>query len=185
MEGRGIEVTKPIFMKITDLIPDRKNANKGTRRGAQAVTESLRAYGAGRSILIDAKGRIIAGNKTAQNANAAGIDEVLIIQSDGTKIIAVQRIDLDLDTDSTARALAIADNRTAEIGLSWDAANLAELSADLDLSSMFTAHELSEIILPHAHDDEAAPKPTEIDVDAFTMQCKCPKCGFEFDPPSE
>jgi hypothetical protein len=23
----------------------------------------------------------------------------------------------------------------------------------------------------------------EINVDSFNMQCKCPRCGFEFDPP--
>jgi hypothetical protein len=23
----------------------------------------------------------------------------------------------------------------------------------------------------------------EIDTDEFAMQCKCPRCGFEFDPP--
>lgn len=129
-------------MKINDLTPDRKNANRGTKRGNIAVAESLTRYGAGRSILLDKAGNIIAGNSTARNAAAAGIDEVIIVPSDGTKIIAVQRTDLDIN-DPKARELAIADNRTAELGLEWDPAILTELS-DLDLKPFFTADELSE-----------------------------------------
>jgi len=136
-------------MKLSELTPDPKNTNRGTKRGGEAVAQSLRQYGAGRSILIDSKGRVIAGNKTVENAMAAGIEDVLIIPSDGTKIIAVQRTDLDLD-DPKAKALAIADNRTSEIGLEWDAANLAELSTDLDLRAFFTDVELAEIIAPEA-----------------------------------
>ena len=49
-------------MTINELIPDPKNANKGTKRGNQLVERSLREYGAGRSILIDKHGKIIAGN---------------------------------------------------------------------------------------------------------------------------
>jgi hypothetical protein len=104
------------MMKIVDLIPDSKNANKGTKRGQRAIQDSLERYGAGRSILIDKHGQIIAGNKTAANAVAAGIDEVVVIPTDGTKIIAVQRTDLDLN-DPRAKELAIADNRAAELAL--------------------------------------------------------------------
>lgn len=47
--------------KLSDLQPDRRNANKGTERGLKALDHSLRQYGAGRSILVDKHGRIIAG----------------------------------------------------------------------------------------------------------------------------
>ena len=136
-------------MKLSELTPDPKNTNRGTKRGGEAVAQSLRQYGAGRSILIDSKGRVIAGNKTVQNAMAAGLEDVVIVPSDGTKVVAVQRTDLDLD-DPKAKALAIADNRTSEIGLEWDAANLAELSTDLDLQAFFTDVELAEIVAPEA-----------------------------------
>jgi hypothetical protein len=61
----------------------------------------------------------------------------------------VQRTDLDRD-DPKARALAIADNRAAELGLEWDPANLAELSTGLDLQPFFSTAELAEIIAPDA-----------------------------------
>lgn len=54
--------------KLSDLAPDARNANKGTERGNAMIENSLRQFGAGRSILLDRHGRIIAGNKTAENA---------------------------------------------------------------------------------------------------------------------
>jgi hypothetical protein len=47
--------------------------------------------------------------------------------------------------DPKARAIAIADNRTAEIGLEWDPDILGQLSADLDLKTFFTDEEIQEI----------------------------------------
>lgn len=45
--------------KLSDLEPDRRNANKGTVRGRGMVEKSLREVGAGRSIVADKEGRII------------------------------------------------------------------------------------------------------------------------------
>jgi hypothetical protein len=52
-------------------------------------------------------------------AEKAGLKDLLVVQTDGTKIIAVQRTDLDMRTDKRARELAIADNRVAELDLDW------------------------------------------------------------------
>lgn len=103
--------------KVRDLIPDAKNANKGTERGSGMLEHSLRTYGTGRSILIDKKGRIIAGNKTAEAAGALGLDKVVVVETDGRTLIAVQRMDLDLETDTKAKELAIADNRIGDVNL--------------------------------------------------------------------
>lgn len=96
--------------RTVDLQADDRNANRGTARGRKAVAKSLQDYGAGRSVLIDRDGRLIAGNKTVAQASAIGIDDVIVFRTDGTKLVAVQRTDLSLD-DPKARALAIADNR--------------------------------------------------------------------------
>ena len=129
-------------MKLSDLKPDAKNANRGTIRGRKAVAESLSRFGAGRSVLVDKDGKLIAGNKTAEQAAAAGLqDDVIVVQSDGSKLVVVQRTDLSLD-DPKAIALAIADNRTNEVGIEWDPAILNELSADLELKPFFTDAEL-------------------------------------------
>ena len=63
--------------KVHDLIQDDRNLNKGTERGQQLIEKSLRQFGAGRSILVDKNNRIIAGNKTHANAEAAGIDDAV------------------------------------------------------------------------------------------------------------
>jgi len=51
-------------LKVHELQLDAKNANKSTKRGAKLVMNSLSRFGAGRSILIDRNGRVIAGNQT-------------------------------------------------------------------------------------------------------------------------
>lgn len=63
--------------KLQDLIQDDRNLNKGTELGQELIEKSLREFGAGRSILIDKNNRIIAGNKTHDNAKLAGLDDVL------------------------------------------------------------------------------------------------------------
>lgn len=144
--------------KLSDLIPDPKNANKGTLRGATMIEDSLRTYGAGRSILIDKNRKIIAGNKTVEQAGAIGIEDVVIIPSDGTKLIAVQRTDLDLEHDKAAKELAIADNRAGQVSLDWDGAILAELENQIDLSKFFDDKEL-EAILSASREPEEVPEP--------------------------
>lgn len=130
-------------MKIADLKLDPKNANRGTRRGQKAVQDSLARYGAGRSILIDRNGVIIAGNQTVKNANALGNTDVLVVQTTGDQLVAVQRTDLDAN-DPKARELAIADNRASELGLEWNPEMLAD--AELDLKPFFTDAELKELL---------------------------------------
>jgi len=127
---------------LRDLTPDDRNANKGTQRGTGELERSLRRHGAGRSILVDKKGRIIAGNKTAESAASIGLDDVIVVKTDGNQLVAVQRTDLDLD-DPKARALAIADNRIAELNLDWDTEVLGELAdGGVDLTGLFDDSEV-------------------------------------------
>lgn len=150
--------------KVSDLTPDRMNANKGNERGKALIEKSLRDYGAGRSILIDKHGAIIAGNKTAENAAAAGLVNVIIVKSDGTKLIAVQRTDLDLN-DPKARSLAIADNRAGQLSLEWDLETLKELeSQGVDLAPFWSAKELEALwpTTPLQGDEDETPAPVAV-----------------------
>lgn len=132
--------------KLHELTPDHANANKGTERGRYALETSLRQYGAGRSILLDKNGRIIAGNKTAEVAADVGMEDVIVVQTDGKQIVAVQRTDLDIDSEA-GRGLAYADNRVGELSLEWDAEQvLADLNAGVDLSAMFFDFEIDKIL---------------------------------------
>jgi hypothetical protein len=62
-----------------------------TKRGRQAVAKSLEQYGAGRPVLIDRDDNLIAGNKTAQQVAGAGIEDVIVVETDGTQLVAVQQ----------------------------------------------------------------------------------------------
>src|ERR1041384_588040 len=107
--GRILEVPRKLT-DLSSLTPDTHNANQGTQRGRGLLEKSLRQYGAGRSILADKNGVIIAGNKTLETAADLGLP-VKVVETDGTELVVVQRTDLDLTRDKAARELAYADNR--------------------------------------------------------------------------
>lgn len=109
-------------MNINELKPDGRNYNKGTDKGRKLVKRSLKELGAGRSVLVDKDGNIIAGNKTVEAAKALGYDNILIVPTDGKTLVAVQRTDVALDSEQ-GRALALADNAAAD--LAWDYETLA------------------------------------------------------------
>lgn len=134
---------------------DKKNANRGTVRGRALLDKSLQEFGAGRSILLDRKGTVLAGNKTLQQARAAGHKNIIVVESDGSQLVAVQRTDLDAK-DPKARALAIADNRVAELDLEWDADILAELEKEIDLAPFFEDDELAALLAQESESDIAA-----------------------------
>ena len=127
---------------VTDLTPDSQNANRGTSRGQSLLADSLRTYGAGRSVLADRNGVVVAGNKTVHEAQKLGLP-VQVVQTDGNSLVVVQRTDLTLGEDERARQLAYADNRIAELNLDWDPALLRQQLADgLDLNKLWTPGEL-------------------------------------------
>ncbi len=137
--------TEPDVCQLAELTLDPENANRGTDRGRALLMRSLREYGAGRAVLIDRHGRVIAGNKTVEQARHLNIP-LRVVKTDGKHLIAVQRDDLDLRTDPRAKALAVADNRVGELNLEWDVAMLKQLQADgLDLSAFWTADEFATL----------------------------------------
>ena len=168
--------------KISELIPDHANANKGTERGRYALEASLRQYGAGRSILLDKNGRIIAGNKTVEVAADVGLEDVLVVQTDGKQIVAVQRTDLDIDSVE-GRGLAYADNRVGQLSLEWDAEQvLADLNAGMDLSALWKQDEMDSLLAdiqpPDFQPVDASEQPRLDQKSPMT----CPHCGEEFVP---
>jgi len=119
---------------------DQKNARIRNEVAKSAILESLKRLGAGRSIVIDREGVIIAGNGVYEQAQALGIP-VRVIDSDGSVLIAVKRTDLATD-DAQRIGLAVADNQTAQLA-EWDETILAELRAsigDFDAATGFITH---------------------------------------------
>lgn len=133
------------IVPLTDAQPDSRNANQGTQRGKEMLRTSLSKFGAGRSILLDKNLKIIAGNKTQENAVEMGIEEMIVVHTTGDKLVAVVRDDLDINEQS-GREMAYADNRIAEIDLSFNIEILREdMRNDIDLSDWWNANEIAGI----------------------------------------
>jgi hypothetical protein len=117
---------------LSDLVLDDKNFNAGTENGQKLLEKSLRQFGAGRSILIDKNNRIIAGNKTVDQAEKAGLKDVIIIETTGDQLVAVKRTDIDLDS-AKGRELALADNAVAVADIEWDLKTISEVTGEWDI----------------------------------------------------
>jgi len=110
------------------------------RRGdVEAVKRSLEAFGQRKPIVARRSDSVvIAGNHTLQAAQALGWSEIAVVWVD--------------DDDTTSKAFALADNRTAELG-DYDDAALAELigqvgsvDPDLLIASGWNAQAVQELI---------------------------------------
>ena len=116
---------------IEELIQDDHNFNRGTEAGQKLMEESFSEHGAGRSILVDKNGKIIAGNKSQKAAIAAGIKKVRIIETTGDELIAVKRTDVDLDSKE-GREMALQDNLTTQVNLAWDETELQTVMDEVE-----------------------------------------------------
>ena len=118
------------ILDIGQLVADDKNFNKGNDEGRKLMEKSFSELGAGRSILLDKDNRIIAGNKSTEAAIATGIKKVRVIETTGDELVAVKRIDIDLDSEE-GRKMALADNATQQVNLSWDETQLAAVADEI------------------------------------------------------
>jgi hypothetical protein len=127
--------------------------------------------------LIDAENGIIAGHGRVLAARKLELETVPCLR-------------LSHLTEMQRRAYVIADNKLA-LNAGWDDAMLAaELAAlregDFDLSlAGFDGDEIERFLNPPAPEDDPETSTEEIDADGFAMECKCPRCGMEFDRPKE
>jgi len=113
---------------LRDLRADPQNRRAHGPRNVDMIADALRHVGAARSIVVDEHDEVLAGNGVVEAAAAAGITKVQVVEADGQTLIAVRRRGL---TPEQKRALAMYDNRTAELA-EW---NLPQLQADLPTRS--------------------------------------------------
>lgn len=104
---------------ISKLTPDPQNARSHDKRNLDAIATSLEKFGQRKPIVITPEGIILAGNGTVQAAKQLGWKEVAV---------SVAPADWDYNT---ARAYALADNRSAELA-EWNTDILATQLVELD-----------------------------------------------------
>ena len=130
------------FRRLADLTPDHRNARKHGERNIGMIEKSLEQFGAGRSILVDENGRILAGNGVVEAAANVGIENLKQVEANGNEIVVVVRRGL---TEEQKLGIAVADNRAAELA-EWDTKMLEDISKDIDLHDFFTEEELGEVL---------------------------------------
>ena len=149
-------------LTLADLVEDPQNARVRTERSAAMLEESVNTLGAGRSILIDANNKIVAGHGTVDACASVGIEKVLVVETDGQTLIAVRRADL---TPSQSRRMAYLDNRTGELA-TWDPKVVQQDLQEhpVDLKGLFSAKELGRLLK----------EPVELPAAQAKL---CPHCG--------
>lgn len=107
------------LIDIKELRFDEHNFNRHNDEGMQLLEKSIKENGFGRSVLLDKDNNIVGGNGVTEQAIKAGAKKVRIIETDGTELIAVKRMDLALDSKK-GREMALADNGVASVNLQWN-----------------------------------------------------------------
>lgn len=105
-------------------------------------------------MLLDKNNIIIAGNKTQEAAIKAGIRKVRVVETTGDELVAVRRIDVDIDTKK-GRELAFVDNLSTQVSLAWDTEQLEAVQADVE------GFEVSDFGFNLYDDEEKEPKEHE------------------------
>jgi site-specific DNA-methyltransferase (adenine-specific) len=139
-------ITKQIA--IAQLSLDPSNARKHSQRNLEAIAASLSKFGQRKPIVVH-RGVVLAGNGTLEAAKTLGWSD-----------IAITEVPNDWDLD-TAKAYALADNRTAELA-EWDESELAKQLLDLqekdwDITELgFEVPQLNDI---EPTDEDEIPEP--------------------------
>lgn len=121
-------------IKISDLKPDDKNANKHSHYGMSLLERGIKRNGLGRSILISADDEIIAGNGVTEVAGTLGIKNVRVVETDGTEIIAVKRIDIKSGTKKF-HDMALSDNGISKQNIVIDIEVVEVICEEFDINA--------------------------------------------------
>lgn len=100
------------------LKKDRRNYRIHDENNKRIIGKSLDECGAGRSILADSSGEIIAGNGVFEQAQKRGI-KTKLVETDGSELVVVVRKDI-APGDEKRKLLALADNAASDTS-TWNA----------------------------------------------------------------
>ena len=109
-----METLKIERVALESLHTDPANARSHNERNLDVIRGSLARFGQRKPIVVDRRGRILAGNGTYDAARALGWQEIDIVRTDLEGL--------------EATAYAIADNRSAELAVVGSSAKVADKS---------------------------------------------------------
>lgn len=171
---RNWPASKITMRKTAELTPYANNSRTHSTKQIDQIVASINEWGWTMPVLVDEKGMLIAGHGRIMAAQKLGIEEVPTMVAEGW-------------TEAKKKAYIIADNKLA-LNAGWDEemlrvefAELEEMDFDIELTG-FDLGEIADLLGVGDAQDDAPPSSTkEIDPDDYSMGCKCPRCGFEFD----
>lgn len=171
---------------LDSLVVDPANVRVHGDRNRQALDASLRRFGAARSIVVDAKGVVRAGNGTLEAARAAGMTDAIVVDAEGDQLIVVRRKDW---SPTEATAYAIADNRSSDLSED-DPDSLARtlqalMDEGFDLAATgFSEEEANSLIEGLGGigppDDATPPEDFPAHDENIEVEHVCPRCGYQF-----
>ncbi len=181
------ESLRPLAVPIDSIHIDPDNARKHSLRNADAIKNSILRFGIRKPIVVNKSTMVCeAGNGLLSclyrlAENGGGFNYVPVVFVD--------------DEKHTAKAYAIADNRTGDLS-DWNitqlTSDLNELEEDLLLATGYTKEELDALLpedgeeLDDGEDDEneefggARTPMQKTDLEVEGVNAICPKCGTKF-----
>ena len=160
------------YLKTASLIPYASNSRTHSEEQVAQIAGSIKEFGFTNPVLIDEQSGIIAGHGRVLAARKLGMETLPCIR-------------LAHLSDAQRRAYVIADNKLA-LNAGWNEETLkAEIEQLMGDGFDIALTGFDEVTLARLLDDnQTSPDSStkEVDVDGMQMECKCPKCGFEFDP---
>lgn len=91
---------------------DKRNYRIHNDKNKALIKKSLQECGAGRSIVCDSEGEIIAGNGVYEQAQKLNMP-IKVIETDGSELVVVKRTDLKTN-DKKRKRMAVMDNSTSD-----------------------------------------------------------------------
>ena len=166
-DGRIVQSLRTLATPIGQLTPLPGNPRKGD---VDAVARSYEKFGQRKPIVANRDGTVIAGNHQLLAAKKLGWSEIAVVFVD--------------DDDLTAKAFALADNRTADLG-TYDDSLLAELLADVASDfALLEATGFNETDITKLIDAIEVPNflPTDEEQPRLDQRApiQCPQCSFEW-----
>jgi ParB-like chromosome segregation protein Spo0J len=149
---------------ISKLTADPENARTHDKKNLDAIASSLEKFGQVKPIAVTRTGVVLAGNGTLRAAESLGWSEISVV-------VVPESWDY-----ATAKAYALADNRTAELA-EWDTSVLASQLVELD-SVGWDVSELGFERLEPPTDPEFLPSDEEQPRLDERSPTTCPHCQF-------
>jgi hypothetical protein len=150
---------------IADLKFDRKNANQGKEYGTHLLRKSISELGIGRGVAVATDGTIIAGNQTVSMMAELGIEDVIIVPTDGKTLVVTQRTDIEPDSKAF-HELALADNKVGLENLDLDHSIVQQLTDEFDINAHDWGFNLDEF----SEEEETESQRTAKDNDNITFK---------------